>query len=268
MANGQEKSFWERYGAIIVGAIGLVLVVGQWIYFGYYARQDSKIEQLTSQLGHVREELRREEAIPKITIIPRTLSPPGADDPLIASLPAVPASVEVRHVGGGTARGIVLDIFASDEILDFEPWETAEGFEVDRIESDRKGLRLKAERLRPGARIGLTLMTAKPASLETTVLMEEGKAAVGTGLGEDLLSQGLRPGDIRLETKIGRLESQISELQNESLFDWFGKQLPSPLLLSLLAVAVGVMTFVYSITKQAIRVISARRRRSRETRAN
>lgn len=250
-----EKRDWSGYklATFLVSVLSVIVIGAQALYNNYYVQRWKKIEYLTAELVRKRQELEHQALTPKVALNLNTLEKAGLSSQLLDSLSAVPSTVEITNVGGGTAKGLLVDLTSTEQIIQFQKWPSPESFFVTRRGADAKALRLESAQIRKGSVIGLTLLTKKLPKLDTKVLLDSGElvSPQEEQKSKDLSTLLLKlPFElfVRLSTEerarlqnetdplkvdVMILEKRIESLQSESVWDYtFDWSLVLPLILA------------------------------------
>jgi hypothetical protein len=259
----QCLDFWFRYktATILISFVSVVIIVSQAIYNSYFDQRWKEVDYLTSQLERKKEELLKRNAIPKVRLSVNTLERAGLSRQALKLLTAIPSTVEIKHVSGGTAKGLQLDINLSEPILHFQKWQSNEDFVVKKIGENNMILRIEAAQLRKDAVIGLTVLTRELPYIEPKLLIDTGELDLGSSNGvyltwgspivsglsvhssqvpvTDFTEDKTPIENLPLEQQIPALEARIETLRVQSFSTWLNDQV-GVLALVLLLVPLGL----------------------------
>ncbi|HKQ07719.1 MAG TPA: hypothetical protein VJ464_21515 [Blastocatellia bacterium] len=227
---------------ILISVFTVVILALQAIYNLYQDRW-REIEFLKSEIVTKREENSKRADIPRISLTVNTLERTGLSKQMLENLNALPSTIEIKHVAGGTAKGLRLDIHCDKEIIKYQKWQGPEDFLVSKLGSDNKTLRLEAPQIRKEARIGLTVLTKELPAIETDYLLETGDiinvstyddrrnitnedahAIILGGSGGTPPSESEAIARLPLTSQIQLLEGEIKDLRSQTFFIWFMKK--------------------------------------------
>jgi hypothetical protein len=227
-----------RTTAIVISAVSVIVILTQAIYSGYFNRRWKEIEYLNSQLQAQRAELSNELSAPKVAVDVQTL---GGPEKILECLPVIPTTVTVRHRGGGTAKGILVEVTSTREIVGFEKWDSREEFEVRKVNGEGTKLALECARLRAGAVVGLTVIAEQVTTVKTNTLVDVGRVVVENRGFPELFSSGhiaeemlvsrqvnaskiilssVTLDEARLRIDVAHLEEQLQAVESETLWSW------------------------------------------------
>jgi len=267
---GEKTNEWNGFklATFIVSVLSVLIIGAQAVYNNYYIQGWKEVEYLTGELERKRQEFNRQQALPKLQLIVNTLEQAGLLIEMFKSLTAIPSTIEIQHVSGGTAKGLLIEVIASEPILQFHKWQSIEDFTVKKLGGQNKSLRLEAPQLRKGATIGLTLLTRGIPKIETKTVIDTGEDVESQekdspSLDPDILRLGpkvisglpdefikyLTRRPLPLESEIVVLEREIKALRSKTLLSWVTDYFKDPIFMLIVVLLIPVAVLVVMAVK-------------------
>lgn len=267
---GEKSSEWNGFklATFIVSVLSVLIIGAQAVYNNYYVQGWKEVEYLTGELERKRQEFNQQQALPKLQLIVNTLEQADLPIEMFKSLTAIPSTIEIQHVSGGTAKGLLIDVIASEPILQFHKWQSIEDFTAKKLGGQNKSLRLEAPQLRKGATIGITLLTRGIPKVETKTVIDTGqyvesKQEDSLDVDPEILRFGpkfisrlpdelikyLTRSSLPLESEIVVLEREIKALRSKTLMSWVTDYLKHPLFIPLVVLLIAVTGLVVLVVK-------------------
>lgn len=253
--------------ATAVAALSLLYAIIQGVSTGYFNRRWKDIEYLTSQRTAAQEDLRRLVATPRVRIKTTTLAGAELSDEMRRELPLLPSTVQVKNMGGGTARGITISIYADVPIEKVVKWASPDSFVVHVPKGEQSSVILTVPQLRNSSGIGVTILTHQVPHLRPDVIISEGTVSDPDSLmamalrevyfspyldgskARDIMRRSATVAEASLNLKVAVLDAQIDALQQESFWNWIGDQLSSTALLFILFCLVGATPLILALRR-------------------
>jgi hypothetical protein len=236
----REREEWSGYkrATFIVSLVSILVIVGQAVYNNFYVERWKRIEYLSAERQRLKTEIEKRQAVPKLRIKVTTLAKVGLSEQMLRQLSAVPSSIELVHAGGGTLRGVLVEVISKASITQYYKWEGHERFDVIPEKGDRTKLRLDVPQLRSGASVGVTILTNRVPDLTARGVVDVGELLEDPTRSEQAATEGVfsamalerfvSPFGARLrerrfdrrEAQLEDLDREIAQLKDMTLFAW------------------------------------------------
>lgn len=180
----------------LIALLGVLVALFAALYAGYQTRRTGMLAHIDQRIAEKNAELIKEVTTPRVLVGVFTLEQARLSRRILDALDLVPSTIEIRHVGGGIAQQLHLEVRSSEPIVNADQWESAEAFEVQ-IDEARTRLLLTATQLRKGTSVGVTLLTEDIPKLDATLVIGVGQAVKAGDLVEFQQSELLLPEILR-----------------------------------------------------------------------
>jgi len=173
--NQVKTNDWTGYklATVIISVVSIIVIITQFIYTHYSNQRWNEIEYLKSEVVKKENELNKQRKTPKIRLNVNTVEDAGLSKQILSNLSTIPSTVSLEHVGGGTIKGLLLDIEFSESILQYQKWDSSEYYTIEKIKNANT-LRIEAVRIRKDATIGVTVLTKTIPIIKTNILIDVG----------------------------------------------------------------------------------------------
>jgi len=249
---------WYKVATLALSAamVGIMFVSG--IYYKRIDNRTRRIDAVQDKIQKFLEQRSKVVEFPKVEVSLLTLEKSGLPRSAFSGLAEIPAVIRICHAGGGTARGISVNIESMSKILRFVPDSSVEAFS-NTLSGDGKSLRIDVDQLRRKSTVSGTILCEGVGGLRAETRVDQGQV-----WDNDLSSQPkqvpkkLAYEDLdRLESTVYTSEKQIDTVV-EKLRDLLSRERHPPqeegnrsvlraIWPVLLPLILGVLTFIFML---------------------